>query len=357
MNYCYMVYGIFTAGQRTWGGPRADAGTADATTTPAQAIEQAETAGDELNVIPESFKPAIEAVTRKPSHRPPLMPSGHLAGRFAPAEELPGGWFQQGNDSGMLHSDMTLRHNGASWSQKHPSRESVDSTMSEHNSVYTPRRVESIIGVEDTTVYRQQQAAQRPAGGAYFESGIEQTDSIPDRGPNDSPRNSILSIQSMASTTSSVSMHFAVPQRIPLPAPSAARVPNTPSAPLKAAPSHPSNDPPRAVRRQRSLSDSALLAPSASTPRLAAQQRAHSSNGRSPLARKSFERVASPPAVKSGSAGPMSARDVIELERAAAAQARSSLESRSRGRRMSAERRLPRKLSKRPRSSRSRDRG
>jgi chitin synthase len=25
-NWCYMVYGIFTAGQRTWGGPRADAG-------------------------------------------------------------------------------------------------------------------------------------------------------------------------------------------------------------------------------------------------------------------------------------------------------------------------------------------
>jgi chitin synthase len=60
-NWLYMVYGIFTAGQRTWGGPRADAAAADAHTTAREAVEQAEKQGDELNVAPETFKAAHEA--------------------------------------------------------------------------------------------------------------------------------------------------------------------------------------------------------------------------------------------------------------------------------------------------------
>lgn len=60
-NWYYMVYGIFTAGQRTWGGPRADAAAADTNTTAREAVEKAERQGDDLNVIPESFIPAQEA--------------------------------------------------------------------------------------------------------------------------------------------------------------------------------------------------------------------------------------------------------------------------------------------------------
>lgn len=60
-NWYYIVYGIFTAGQRTWGGPRADAAAADTTTTAREAVEKAEKQGDELNVVPESFIPAREA--------------------------------------------------------------------------------------------------------------------------------------------------------------------------------------------------------------------------------------------------------------------------------------------------------
>ncbi|KAL7949829.1 glycosyltransferase family 2 protein [Trichoderma barbatum] len=60
-NWYYMVYGIFTAGQRTWGGPRADAAAADNNTTAREAAEKAEMQGDELNVVPESFLPAHEA--------------------------------------------------------------------------------------------------------------------------------------------------------------------------------------------------------------------------------------------------------------------------------------------------------
>lgn len=60
-NWYYMVYGIFTAGQRTWGGPRADAGAADKNTTVQEAIEHAEQTGDDLNVVPETFIPAVMA--------------------------------------------------------------------------------------------------------------------------------------------------------------------------------------------------------------------------------------------------------------------------------------------------------
>lgn len=71
-NWYYMVYGILTAGSRTWGGPRADAAAANMHTTAREAAEQAEKQGDELNIVPESFKPAKEAraLANEP-HRPP----------------------------------------------------------------------------------------------------------------------------------------------------------------------------------------------------------------------------------------------------------------------------------------------
>lgn len=170
-NWCYMVYGIFTAGQRTWGGPRADAGAADPNTTPAQAIEHAEATGDDLNVVPETFKAAAE----NQKHRPaavPLQPSDHLDGRFAPAERLPNGWYQQANDSGLTLPNMLPRNPNVPNVPLHP-RSSMDSFMSATsagNSVYLPRRVESFMDPEDARIYHKTQANQKPAGGAYFEA-------------------------------------------------------------------------------------------------------------------------------------------------------------------------------------------
>lgn len=80
-----MVYGIFTAGQRTWGGPRADAGQADAHTTVQAAIEHAEATGDDLNVIPETFRSALEASIPNAAAIPaqvPLQPSAAFENRF-----------------------------------------------------------------------------------------------------------------------------------------------------------------------------------------------------------------------------------------------------------------------------------
>ncbi|KAB2577944.1 putative chitin synthase d protein [Lasiodiplodia theobromae] len=178
-NWCYMVYGIFTAGQRTWGGPRADAGSADSNTTAQAAIEQAEATGDDLNVVPETFKPAAQLQrqkSKKEGRAPqlPLMPSDHLEGRFAPAERLPGGWYQQGNDSGLTLPDMLPRDPNAPRLPLHP-RESFDSFVTQtsggNNSIYMPRRVESVMDVEGVAAYHLAQAAQRPAGGAFYEQG------------------------------------------------------------------------------------------------------------------------------------------------------------------------------------------
>lgn len=173
-NWIYMVYGIFTAGQRTWGGPRADAGTADTTTTPQQAIEHAEATGDDLNVVPETFKAAAEAHKHQPG-RPaavPLQPADHIEGRFAPAERLPGGWYQQPNDSGLTFPNMAPRDPNAPRIPLHPrtSMDSLVSATSAGNSVYLPRRVESIMDPEDARIYHKTQANQKPAGGAFYEA-------------------------------------------------------------------------------------------------------------------------------------------------------------------------------------------
>ncbi|KAF2004594.1 glycosyltransferase family 2 protein [Amniculicola lignicola CBS 123094] len=173
-NWVYMVYGIFTAGQRTWGGPRADAGTADASTTPQDAIDHAEATGDDLNVVPETFKESVQAAKRRPSAAP-LQPSDKIEGRFAPAQRQPGGWYQHANDSGLTMPN-TLPRNPNVPGGPLPSRTSMDSVVSSAaNSVYTPRRVESIMDPQDAHLYHKSQARQKPAGGAFFESDRQVT--------------------------------------------------------------------------------------------------------------------------------------------------------------------------------------
>jgi chitin synthase len=173
-NWCYMVYGIFTAGQRTWGGPRADAGKADAKTSPQEAIEQAEANGDDLNVVPETFKTSLSQRRKKgnPQTHVPLQPSDNMEGRFAQSQRLPGGWYQHANDSGMTLPDTMPRNHMVPRIPLHPraSYDSVASATTAHQSVYMPRRIESFMSPEDTRRYHSNQNQQRPAGGAYFEA-------------------------------------------------------------------------------------------------------------------------------------------------------------------------------------------
>lgn len=164
--------GIFTAGQRTWGGPRADAGAADAHTTPQQAIEHAIATGDDLNVVPETFKPAAEARhPDKPVTTVPVLPTESIDGRFAPAEGLPGGWYLHGAvDSGITLPNTAMADLTA---PRMPmvSRNSFDSNVSGGsgtNSVYMPKQVESIMNEEDRRKYLFAQQAQRAPTGAYM---------------------------------------------------------------------------------------------------------------------------------------------------------------------------------------------
>jgi chitin synthase len=171
MNWIYMVYGIFTAGQRTWGGPRADAGKADGSTTVQEAIEQAEATGDDLNVVPETFRPNVQSGKHGPQMTHiPLQPGENIDGRFAQADRLPGGWYQHVNDSGLTLPDRPFHGPGV---PLHP-RASYDSmasrTTTGGQSVYMPQRIESFMSPEDARLYHQHQIQQRPAGGAFYES-------------------------------------------------------------------------------------------------------------------------------------------------------------------------------------------
>lgn len=133
-----MVYGIFTAGQRTWGGPRVDAVVADSKITPQEAIEQAEAAGDDLNVVPETFKPAVEARRRR-LKQTTLQPSSSVEGRFAPADAAGSTWPTKLSPSPSVHTDLNEKDLEAGH------EDSTELSDSEGISVHTPRRVPTSI--------------------------------------------------------------------------------------------------------------------------------------------------------------------------------------------------------------------
>lgn len=148
-----------------------------------------------------------------------------------------------------------------------------------------PRRVESIVGSEAITAYQNQQAAQRPAGGAYYEAPRLRSAHPPgmvqievQRRPNVAPPDEInikkgkkraTSAQSAASD-SSVSLHFGVPRRS-----------FEPDQPAQV----PSYTPTRAHEDMTTMSSLALPVPTY-------QPGSSAVRDRSPLARKSFTHLA-----------------------------------------------------------------
>lgn len=127
-NWYYMVYGIFTAGQRTWGGPRADAAVADGNTTAREAAEMAEKQGDELNVVPETFLPALEARraastkgrphgTRLEHKRSVVRPPDRIDGMFSARQKTPAGLYTHLDESDIgLGTPIALSTNpSSSW--------------------------------------------------------------------------------------------------------------------------------------------------------------------------------------------------------------------------------------------------
>ncbi|KAJ5917465.1 CAZyme family GT2 [Penicillium verhagenii] len=150
-NWIYMMYGIFTAGQRTWGGPRADAAAADGRTTPEEAVEQARDQGDEFNVDIKTFR--TSDVRRRSV---PIRPSSHVEGRFAPSEQMLDDFYMDVPDASGINRRQGIRI-PADFAQIRPpqvfrdSSESVFTASSEgaSNMVRTPRNVESLMSEED----------------------------------------------------------------------------------------------------------------------------------------------------------------------------------------------------------------
>ena len=189
-------------------------------------------------------------------------------------------------------------------------------------------RVKSIFDdPKDALAYHEQHTQQRPPGGAHFESGAFEL------GPyNLNSRRSFDSVDT-------VPMHFSVPPRLSgtqLTRRHYEHVPTT--EPLNRQSSRPPLPPlthltiPESIHR----------------PRSGRPESSPNGIGRSPLARKSFTRLASPPPPQEAAPPmplPMSALEVIALERESARRASEEAERRGRQTREE-EARRPRKLSK-----------
>lgn len=156
-NWVYMIYGIFTAGQRTWGGPRADAGVADDQTSPEEAIEKAESTGNELNVVPESFRPSIAARLRGQPEAITLQPSGTVEGRFAAAEQLPNGMYQHSDSSrlSLPHVFSQGRVNVLPRYRRDSTESNGSSGSSRFFEQYMPHRLDSLLYPQEKVIPRE----------------------------------------------------------------------------------------------------------------------------------------------------------------------------------------------------------
>lgn len=263
-TWLYMVYGILTAGQRTWGGPRTSANKVDEGMTVSDAIEQAELQGNDLNVVPETFKLAAEARRKKPLKSGTLMPALRLEGSFKAAARLPGGWFQQTNTSGVSGESRPRRRlrrrdmSRGSWSTN-------DSSVS--HSPLRPRRVESIISSRERVLYRERLNTQKPAGGKCYTSQSTMTETA---------QSSPVTIHSLNSADS-IQPHFVVPSR-PIGSSYGPEVFSTASTPARA----------HLVADRQGKSGQAARVPSPARPLRKLSRRL----GRSPLTRKSFTHLA-----------------------------------------------------------------
>lgn len=169
-NWYYMVYGIFTAGQRTWGGPRADAAAADTHTTAREAAELAEKRGDELNVVPETFKPAHARHESRSGglgrQKSIVRPPDKIDGKFSARQKTAGGLYAYQDESeasiGAMGEPSTISY----LPRNQDERESMDSIASYHTATNSMsadegQRMEDYMGEEDRRKYTMAQQARQ----------------------------------------------------------------------------------------------------------------------------------------------------------------------------------------------------
>ncbi|RFU35670.1 hypothetical protein B7463_g651, partial [Scytalidium lignicola] len=171
LNWYYMIYGIFTAGQRTWGGPRVDAALADANMASQQVIDKAMDSGDGLNLVPETFKNAMEVEDEElitPRTPVPLQPPQQIEGHFAIPEKPTETWNRQ--------KDETLVESGARSVHQNNLEMSPDAVLQTNiNSSYLPCQIPNIMGEEDRTKYTIAQATRHFAASPYGIKGQSQS--------------------------------------------------------------------------------------------------------------------------------------------------------------------------------------
>ncbi|KAL9945102.1 hypothetical protein ACHAQF_004401 [Verticillium nonalfalfae] len=152
-NWFYMVYGIFTAGQRTWGGPRADGAEANPGTTAQEAA-----AGRRWSLNKGNQGGGLGRKTSV------VRPPDKIDGRFAARNQLHGGFFTHGDES------LVSIAAGGSGEASEPGtrlapdpRESFDSTLhsqTDGNYGAPPRRLESVMDEEDRKKFELAQQSQ-----------------------------------------------------------------------------------------------------------------------------------------------------------------------------------------------------
>lgn len=192
-NWYYMVYGIFTAGQRTWGGPRADAAAAGTHTTAREAVEQAEKQGDELNVVPETFRAAHEArraASKRESaaasslgrSRSVVRPPDKIDGKFSARQKTASGTYLHPDELDVSADDVE----SGTFARPQPrERDSFDSIMSSGSTgfgICTPRRMKLLMGEEDRRKYEIAQQMQTQASEVGNMQGV-----LPGRELSESP--------------------------------------------------------------------------------------------------------------------------------------------------------------------------
>ncbi|KAH7004577.1 nucleotide-diphospho-sugar transferase [Fusarium venenatum] len=183
-NWYYMVYGIFTAGQRTWGGPRADAAAADSHTTAREAAEQAEKQGDELNVVPETFKAAHDA-RRAASNREStatselgrtrsvIRPPGKIDGKFSARQKTASGTYAHPDEMDTSADDIEKgRRATRGFFADRDSLDSIPSIRNINLGVSTPRRMKLLMNDEDLRKYQLGQKIHNRNSGVNDADGV-----------------------------------------------------------------------------------------------------------------------------------------------------------------------------------------
>jgi chitin synthase len=183
-NWYYMVYGIFTAGQRTWGGPRADAAAADSHTTARKAAEQAEKQGDELNVVPETFKAAHEA-RRAASNREStttselgrsrsvVRPPDKIDGKFSARQKTASGTYAHPDEIDASAENVEKgRRTTRGFFAARDSLDSIPSIRNVNLGVGTPRRMKLLMNDENLRKYQLAQQMQSRISGTNDAEGM-----------------------------------------------------------------------------------------------------------------------------------------------------------------------------------------